>query len=279
MLQEQSSFGPSRYVDGRLTINNPDEYHDAVRELARAAKAAGADVVLYATWPRRDQPDDLAALHNAAVKIAVETGADVAPVGLVWHTLLDNHPDSELYGTDGSHPSRLGTYVAAATIARAVRGIVPEPWAVREVAESDGWGKVGEATYDFHPPAELVPVLPGIIEDIYQQRFTGRPQTPRPLPPEATMSAPDIDPRSIAGTWRGEMPAFSADSITAVELEISEIEGALSGRLALATRPAAGIADDDGIAATLSIGNGVLRVECKNLARKLRRNVPRGPNT
>jgi PKD repeat protein len=39
----------------------------------------------------------------------------VAPVGVAWKYIIDNHPTINLYSADGSHPSLEGTYLAACT--------------------------------------------------------------------------------------------------------------------------------------------------------------------
>lgn len=42
--------------------------------------------------------------------------AAVAPVGMAWWMSLAERPDIVLYQADGSHPSREGSYLAAAVI-------------------------------------------------------------------------------------------------------------------------------------------------------------------
>lgn len=54
-------------------------------------------------------------LRNAYVRIADSANASVAPVGVAWKYIMDNHPTINLYSPDGSHPSLEGTYLAACT--------------------------------------------------------------------------------------------------------------------------------------------------------------------
>lgn len=54
-------------------------------------------------------------LRNAYVRIADSANASVAPVGIAWKYIIDNHPTINLYSPDGSHPSLEGTYLAACT--------------------------------------------------------------------------------------------------------------------------------------------------------------------
>ena len=85
------------------------------------------DVVFFMTWGREngDQSnctnwppictyegmDDL--LKERYLMMANENNAQVSPVGAVWRYIRDAEYDIDLYGPDGSHPSFLGSYVAA----------------------------------------------------------------------------------------------------------------------------------------------------------------------
>jgi hypothetical protein len=54
--------------------------------------------------------DDL--LYERYMIMANDNGAIVSPVGAVWRYIRDNKYDIDLYNSDGSHPSFLGSYVA-----------------------------------------------------------------------------------------------------------------------------------------------------------------------
>lgn len=86
-----------------------------------------AKIVFYMTWGRKngDQQncpyypplctyqgmDSL--LNLRYTMMAEDNNAWVSPVGAVWHYIRDYYPDLELYQPDESHPSYLGSYVAA----------------------------------------------------------------------------------------------------------------------------------------------------------------------
>lgn len=86
-----------------------------------------AKVVFYMTWGRKygDQSncpyfpplctyegmDSL--LYLRYMTMASDFGAEVSPVGVLWHYLRDHHPEIELYASDYSHPSLAGSYAAA----------------------------------------------------------------------------------------------------------------------------------------------------------------------
>ena len=86
-----------------------------------------AQIVFYMTWGRKngDQQncpyypplctyqgmDSL--LNLRYMRMAEDNHAWVSPVGAVWHYIRDHYPDVELYQSDESHPSYIGSYVAA----------------------------------------------------------------------------------------------------------------------------------------------------------------------
>ena len=86
-----------------------------------------AETVFYMTWGREngDQQncanwppvctyegmDDL--LRERYMMMAEMNEGIVSPVSVVWRYLRANHPDINLFSSDGSHPSPTGSYVAA----------------------------------------------------------------------------------------------------------------------------------------------------------------------
>jgi hypothetical protein len=86
-----------------------------------------AEIVFYMTWGRKNGDASncpnwppvctyggMDSLLHLRYKIMAETNdAIVAPVGAVWNYIRENHPEIELYNPDESHPSLIGSYVAA----------------------------------------------------------------------------------------------------------------------------------------------------------------------
>lgn len=67
-----------------------------------------------ASWPpvcTYEGMDSL--LHRRYRMMADSSDAILSPVGALWHYLRDNHPSIQLYASDGSHPSQIGSYAAA----------------------------------------------------------------------------------------------------------------------------------------------------------------------
>lgn len=108
---------------------------DAITKLGRQAKDAGAEVVLFATWPRRANhviysqdfegfakpktPSQMNSFVEAHYRgLANKLGAKLAPVGGQWLLAAEVLPQVELYAEDGYHASPAGTYLAALVIAK-----------------------------------------------------------------------------------------------------------------------------------------------------------------
>lgn len=79
---------------------------------ADAIRAAGATPVVYMVWPESYRRYAVNAVISNYRRAARESGSLLAPAGEVWKRA----PTLPLYGPDGFHPSRLGTYAAAVTI-------------------------------------------------------------------------------------------------------------------------------------------------------------------
>lgn len=52
-------------------------------------------------------------IRDTYIYMSDENDTELSPVGAVWRSLRNNHPDIDLYSTDGSHPSLAGSYAAA----------------------------------------------------------------------------------------------------------------------------------------------------------------------
>lgn len=123
VLQEQSQL-PSFPEDQFMQESYP--YAESLCSMIRDYNP-DAKIVFYMTWGRKngDQQncpyypplctyqgmDSL--LNLRYMMMAEDNHAWVSPVGAVWHYIRDHYPDLELYQSDESHPSYLGSYVAA----------------------------------------------------------------------------------------------------------------------------------------------------------------------
>ena len=114
VLQEQSDTPSSKAAS--------DYYmYPAARTLADRVEHAGAVPMFFMTWAHKDGEPTAGqnyqamqqAVDNSYLSIAHELNVPVAPVGYVWYLVRHDHPEIGLWGDDGSHPSKAGTYLAA----------------------------------------------------------------------------------------------------------------------------------------------------------------------
>lgn len=108
---------------------------EAAERFAELSTRAGARTVLFETWARQSgnviyqhgdaaSPADMQARIDQAYRtIADDTGATIAPIGDAFQHVATLLPEGDLYGRDGSHPSALGVFIAAATLATRIAGI------------------------------------------------------------------------------------------------------------------------------------------------------------
>jgi hypothetical protein len=85
----------------------------AAAALQSRIAVTGAQTVLFMTWARQHFPEMQAGLARVYAVIAHEIGARVAPVGLAWEAALAADPSLALHTEDKSHPTPLGSYLAA----------------------------------------------------------------------------------------------------------------------------------------------------------------------
>jgi hypothetical protein len=106
LLQEQST----------VPIENPGLMSRYARLLDGEIRASGAKTILFMTWSREQHPETLQQLTNTYRNVAKDIRATVAPVGLVWQDVMKTRPSLRLYHEDGSHPSPVGSYLAACVL-------------------------------------------------------------------------------------------------------------------------------------------------------------------
>ena len=76
-------------------------------------------------------------LSQAYIKAASSSGAEISPVGKCFCQINRAFPEIELYDPDLSHPSYLGSCVAAVCHYKAVFGKMPEKHASLKAEKAD----------------------------------------------------------------------------------------------------------------------------------------------
>ena len=79
-------------------------------------RAVGARPALYMVWPAADRLQDFDAVRTSFRMAAESVDGIFLPAGMAWVAAWQRNTTLHLYGSDGFHPSPLGTYLAALTI-------------------------------------------------------------------------------------------------------------------------------------------------------------------
>jgi hypothetical protein len=83
---------------------------------ADEARAAGTTPALLTVWPESYRKPALVTVIDSYRRSAQVAGAIVMPAGGAWRAAWSCNYNLPLYGPDGFHPSRLGTYTAALAV-------------------------------------------------------------------------------------------------------------------------------------------------------------------
>lgn len=121
VLQEQS-FTP---------VTNPEQFFAGIAAVRDLLKDQAERFVLYATWGRKPGSEKLAELGMSSIEMTEKLaevygragemfGMQVSHVGKAFAAYLVEHPEAELYNPDKSHPSALGSEIAARTLAETI---------------------------------------------------------------------------------------------------------------------------------------------------------------
>ncbi len=123
ILQEQSQL-PS-FPEGQFM----QQSYPYAQQLCEAVNLYNPDaqIAFYMTWGRKNGDHDNcqnypplctyegmdSLLYARYMMMAEDNHTCVSPVGAVWHYVRDHYPEIELYQSDESHPSYVGSYIAA----------------------------------------------------------------------------------------------------------------------------------------------------------------------
>ena len=127
VLQEQSICP--------ITDDAPD-FYSAVRNLSERIRKTGAEPILYSTWGRKTGHSTLKTygwtnesmtwkLAASYQKIGDELNVKVTHVGLAFYDIYTTKKGLELYDADMTHPSYMGSYLAATTLLSKIFNIDP----------------------------------------------------------------------------------------------------------------------------------------------------------
>jgi hypothetical protein len=102
--------GPSALPESEVNLR------EWATRFATEARAHGTRPALLTVWPESYRRSAFPAVIASYGRAATAARAEILPGGLAWRIAWRCDRGLALYGPDGFHPSRLGTYTAALTV-------------------------------------------------------------------------------------------------------------------------------------------------------------------
>jgi hypothetical protein len=140
---------------------------------AEMVKARGGQVALYMTHAyvkphRLASPQNITATESMYVEVANEIGALVIPVGLAFREAYQRFPNLKLHLPDGTHPSLLGTYLAACTTYATLYG--RSPVGVKYNKLDPSYLSHGASAIDEATATQLQQVAQDVVTEFFQRK-------------------------------------------------------------------------------------------------------------
>ena len=106
-------------------IQHPDSVFFNGERFCNLVKQTGAKPYIYNTWARKKTPETQRQINAVYEELGRRNMATVVPVGNCWAKAMELKPDIELFHSDGSHPSPLGTFLIALSFVKKITGKLP----------------------------------------------------------------------------------------------------------------------------------------------------------
>ena len=118
-----------------VAYDAPDKFFSGIK--AHCDRLKTKRILLYATWGRKEGSDKLKERNLSSMemyekldteynKVAAQLGVEVSNVGKAFKYIYTNYPETDVYKPDLSHPSYLGSCLAAMVHYKSVFGDAPK---------------------------------------------------------------------------------------------------------------------------------------------------------
>jgi hypothetical protein len=97
-------------------LTQPESTLKYARLLNEEVRRVGGQPVLFQHWNRKNEPEHRVPLHGALDRIASQLAIATVPIGTAFEMVRQRAPAVQLYVSDNSHPSPLGSYLAACVV-------------------------------------------------------------------------------------------------------------------------------------------------------------------
>ena len=95
-----------------------EDFHLNIEKYSNIIRSEGMEPILFMSWPYKDRPSMIKELREEFIKAANVNNILLIPVGEAFYAFQKKYPEIDLYTEDLRHPSKEGTYLAAAVIYR-----------------------------------------------------------------------------------------------------------------------------------------------------------------
>ena len=85
----------------------------------------GAKPYIYLTWARENAPQNQEIINKVYAEVGKENKAEVVPAGNAWALAREWRPEIKLFDADGSHPSKIGTFLTACVFVKSILHELP----------------------------------------------------------------------------------------------------------------------------------------------------------
>jgi len=106
-------------------IDEPENTKKYLKLFGDFIKENNAKPFYYLTWARERVPQSQDTINKVFMEAANENGAIIVPAGKAWARAKVVRPTIELYASDGSHPSELGTFLSACVFVATLTNEIP----------------------------------------------------------------------------------------------------------------------------------------------------------
>lgn len=106
-------------------IDEPENTKKYLNLFSDYIKENNAKPFYYLTWAREKTPQSQDTINRVFMAAAKENNSIIVPAGIAWARAKVVRPTIELYTSDGSHPSDLGTFLSACVFVATLTNEIP----------------------------------------------------------------------------------------------------------------------------------------------------------
>ena len=99
-----------------------DTFQVYVQRYSEIIRDKNAEPMLFMSWPYKNKPEMINSLRDVFVNTANKNNLLLIPAGEAFYRFNSSYPEIDLYTKDLRHPSKEGTYLAAAVVFASLYG-------------------------------------------------------------------------------------------------------------------------------------------------------------